>query len=257
LSVAPFIPKNPLCKNILKKFMNEESADVIFEVGGSQEGGNSRKRTKTAPTKFHAHRLLLQDSAPMLAELCKSNGGESSTIPITDVKPDIFRHMLYYMYGGKLSDEDLKGNERDLIDAADKYGVVCLKLEAEAFYVKSNKLATDNIIDNLLYADSKNCALLKEAAVDFMVECGDDLIDNVSFDDLPGSMVKDVLTAIKRGKKKDDGSSGDPGDFNTIRVDTLRRMLNEKGLDVDGSREAMIASLKKNCIDEDGENAED
>ena len=28
-----FIPKNLICKNILKMYMDEESADVIFEVG--------------------------------------------------------------------------------------------------------------------------------------------------------------------------------------------------------------------------------
>ena len=34
-----------------------------------------------------------------------------------------------------------------------------------------------------------------------------------------------------------------------MRVGTLRKMLDEKGLDVDGSRESMIALLKENMID--------
>jgi hypothetical protein len=33
-------------------------------------------------------------------------------------------------------------------------------------------------------------------------------------------------------------------DLNTMRVSELRRKLHEKGLDVDGSREAMIEALK-------------
>jgi hypothetical protein len=48
-------------------------------------------------------------------------------VVITDVKPDIFRHMLYYLYGGKLSDDELKTNAKDIIDASDKYGIVHLK----------------------------------------------------------------------------------------------------------------------------------
>ena len=32
--------------------------------------------------------------------------------------------MIYYAYGGKLSDEDLKAKAKDIIDACDKYGVV-------------------------------------------------------------------------------------------------------------------------------------
>ena len=30
-----FIPDNPLCNTILKMFLDEESADVVFEVEGS------------------------------------------------------------------------------------------------------------------------------------------------------------------------------------------------------------------------------
>ena len=99
-SVIPFIPENPINKNILKKFMDEESADVVFEVGGgNQHGGNTRKKAKITPTKFYAHRLILQDGAPMLAELCKSGGGELATISIANIKPDIFRQMLYCVRG--------------------------------------------------------------------------------------------------------------------------------------------------------------
>jgi hypothetical protein len=58
------------------------------------------------------------------------------------------------------------------LDAADKYGVVSLKLEAEAAYVESTKITVDNAMDNLLYADAKNCALLKEAVIDFLTDNG-------------------------------------------------------------------------------------
>jgi len=248
-SAIPFIPKNPLCNNILRKFMDEESADVVFEVSsGSERGEKTRRRAKTSSAAtFHAHRFILQDGAPTLAELCKPGGGDLPTVPITDVKPDIFRHMLFYLYGGKVSDEELKANAKDLIDAADKFGVVSLKLEAEVCYVKSTTLTIDNILDNLLYADSKNCALLKETVMDFMVKSGDDIIGKVSFDNVPGSVVMDLLTAVARGKKKDNVNS-DSSNFKTMRVGTLRRMLHDKGLDVDGSREAMIALLKENSL---------
>ena len=69
--------------------------------------------------------------------------------------------------------------------------------------------------------------------MDFMVENGKDILGKVSFDDVPGSVVTDLLTAVTRRKEKDSGSSADTSDFNTMRVGTLRRMLHEKGLDVD------------------------
>ena len=53
------------------------------------------------------------------------------------------------------------------------------------------------------------------------------------------------MKAVARGKKK--GSSGGNGDsLRIMSVNDLRRKMVEKGLDVDGSREAMIAALKEN-----------
>ena len=168
--------------------------------------------------------------------------GDVTTVSITDVKPEIFRHMIYYAYGGKLSEDELKNNAKEIIDACDKYGLVHLKLEAEASYVKSNEITMDNMMDDLLYADSKNLALLKEAVMDFIVKNKGDIMGKVSFNDFPGHLVTDLLAAVARGEQCVDGISTD---YNKMRVGTLRKMLDDKGLDVDGSREAMIALLKE------------
>lgn len=237
-----FILENPLFKNVLKSFMDEESSDVVFEVG-SDPARNTRNKPATNST-FYAHRYILQESSLTLAELCKSWDNMTS-IPITGVKPHIFRFLLYYSYGGKVSAEDLKANTKDIIDAADKYGVVGLKLEAEASLVASATFTVENVIDNLLYADSKNCALLKEAAMDYLVDNGVEVAEKNTFEAVPGYMMKDLLTAVNRGKKEAD-TKIDSNDFSTMRVNTLRKLLHDKGLDVDGSREAMISLLKQN-----------
>merc|ERR1712029_319301 len=146
-----FVAENPLQKNILNKFMDEKSADMIFEVT-YESAAASPKRTK-ACKKFYAHRFILQECHSALGELCKS-GGCSGPIPISDVKPEIFHHLLFYIYGGKVPDDFLKENAKNVIDAADRYGVIGLKLEAEAAYVGSTAIAMDNVMDNLLFADS-------------------------------------------------------------------------------------------------------
>ena len=241
-SITQFIPTNPINKNVLELFNEEETADIIFEVGEQQTKGK-RKRAKTATTNFYAHRIILQKCTPALYEMCGRSDGEGiTTVTITDVKPEIFKHMIYYAYGGKLSDEDLNNNAKDIIDACDKYGVVHLKLEAEACYVKSNELTLDNIVDNLLYADSMNLALLKEAVMDFLLANKRDVIGKISFDIVPGGLMTDLLTAVARAEES---VEGDSTDYNKMRVGELRKMLNEKGLDVDGSRETMIALLKE------------
>eukprot|EP00579_Thalassiosira_antarctica_P010319 CAMPEP_0201917034 /NCGR_PEP_ID=MMETSP0903-20130614/6522_1 /ASSEMBLY_ACC=CAM_ASM_000552 /TAXON_ID=420261 /ORGANISM="Thalassiosira antarctica, Strain CCMP982" /LENGTH=387 /DNA_ID=CAMNT_0048453013 /DNA_START=14 /DNA_END=1177 /DNA_ORIENTATION=+ len=231
-----FIPKNPFLELMLNKFMDEKSADVVFKVGGEQ--------VNASPAIFHAHRLILEDCAPVLAHLSGS-GDDLSPIPITDVKPDVFHHMLYYAYGGKVADEDLKANAMEILNAADKYEVVNLKLEAEAIFVASTIITIDNVMELLLYAHDKNCALLKETVIDFIVENGDDVLDNVSLKDVPGGLFADLLTAVTRGKRKA-ALKGSGDYFRTMRVSDLRKQLHKKGLDIDGSREAMIAILKEN-----------
>ncbi|KAL7554431.1 hypothetical protein ACHAWF_017876 [Thalassiosira exigua] len=169
-----FIPSNPINKNILSMFMEEESSDVVFEVGPTNVTAN------TSPVNFHAHHLILHKSAPALAEMC-GNGGNRENVAIASVKPEIFRHALHYAYGGKITDEDMQANAKEIIDFADRFGMVNLKLEAEESYVNSINIDVDNFMDNLLYADAKNCALLKEAVIDFLMENSENVLENVRF----------------------------------------------------------------------------
>ena len=139
----------------------------------------------------------------------------------------------------------MDANAREIIDAADKYGIVGLKLEAEASFVTSTTISFDNAIDTLLHADATNCALLKEAVMDFVAENRKEAVTKLSFEQFPGHLVKDLLTAMNRNV--DGSTSTDANDFSMMRVSSLRRMLDEKGLDVDGSREAMIARLEQSA----------
>jgi hypothetical protein len=234
-----FVPKNPFVDMILKKFNDETTADVCFEVADERKG--KKKKKAKLSVSFHAHRLILNMCAPTFAAFFGSN----DTASITDVKPGIFRHLLFYVYGGKVPEEELKTHAKDIIDAANKFSIPNLKLEAELVYVASTKITLDNAIDNLLYADTKNCALLKEAVMNFLAEHCTEAAEKISFDDVPGHVAKDLLVAFSRNyKTKSNGADVD--ELTTLCVSALRRKLNKMGLEVDGSREAMIASIKSN-----------
>ncbi|KAL7541553.1 hypothetical protein ACHAWF_006967 [Thalassiosira exigua] len=165
------------------------------------------------------------------------------SVPIADVKPDIFWHMLYYVYGGKVSHDDLKSHAKEIIDAADKYGVVGLKLEAVVSYVKSTKISLDNVIEVLQYADSKNCALLKELAVDFILENRVEVLEELSLTDIPEGLFAELLAATARRNPIE----GSEEKLSTMRVCELRKRLHDKELDFDGSRESLVAKLKENA----------
>jgi hypothetical protein len=93
---------------IQKLHLDEESADVVFEVGGHQEHDDAKedntiKKRKTEVTKFHAHSFILKNAAPLLVELC-SFDDPSPTILIPIVSPETFRHLLLYIYGHDIPD---------------------------------------------------------------------------------------------------------------------------------------------------------
>jgi hypothetical protein len=60
------------------------------------------------------------------------------------------------MYGGEVVDVMFLFHAKEIIDAADKYGVVNLKLEAEVRFVEATTFTMDNAMDNLLFVESKN-----------------------------------------------------------------------------------------------------
>eukprot|EP00984_Skeletonema_dohrnii_P021478 scaffold10746_cov76-Skeletonema_dohrnii-CCMP3373.AAC.2 len=238
-----FVPNNPFINMIQEKFLDEETADVCFEVSSSEIEEDRSKRSRSS-TSFYAHSQILNICAPMLASLFESNEDRPvRAASITDVSPDIFRHLLFYVYGGRVPEEDLKAHAQSIIDAADKYSIVNLKLEAEAVYVKDIDITMDNAIDNLLYADAKNLALLKEAVMDFLAENTEEASEKISFSDVPGHVMKDLMVAFSRKEKTKQGNQDGDNNFTIMRVSELRKKLDEKGLNVDGSRETMIEAL--------------
>ena len=229
-----YVPENPFPRKMLDLFMHEESSDVTIQVGAHQ-GMNDNKRAKTSPTIFHAHKIMLRQGAPQLFEMC---GGTHPVVDINNIEPEIFRHLLYYIYGGTIKETDLKGKEKDVIDAADRYGVVSLKLEAEACYVQSNTFTTDNFLDNLQYANSKNLALLKETVMDFALKNRKQVNEMVSRGCLPQEEANQVLALVTEHEATNGTGYG------SMRVTELRHRMAGRGLAADGSRTAMIKDLR-------------
>ena len=105
--------------------------------------------------------------------------------------------------------------------------------------------SVENIIDLLLYADSKSSALLKEAAMDYIVINKVEVLKKVSFKDAPGTLISDVLAAVAR--RYETGVKGESeDDFSTLRISDFRRKVHEMGMDVDGSK--MSTDRGKCCL---------
>ena len=226
--ITPFVGKNPSWNVLPDMFLDEGTADVIFEFGDGAE-------------QLHAHRFILQRCAPILAARCPPGDGVV-TVSVTDVAPDVFRPVLSYIYGRDVTDDEYKSHAREIIKVADRYEVVGLKLETEAWYAQSIRIDLHNVMELLSYSHAANLALLKEVVMDFIVANGKDILQKPSLNKVPEGLFSDVLAATERAKKQ----GGDASDITTMRISDLRKMLHEKGLGIDGSREALISALREN-----------
>jgi hypothetical protein len=265
----PFIPKNPsACQVIQSLFMDEESADIVIQVvakqepvafdahrfilgqvklfslcGREEEQTSTISDTKVAPATFYAHKFILRLCSKTLFELC----GSRSPIQINNLSPHIFLIVLFYMYGGTVAKNEMETYAKDIIEAADWFKISNLKLEAEACLLETTTFTIENVMDHLVYADSRNLALMEEAAMDFIIKNKSEVLEKVSMKNVPAGILADILAAVARAEKTGTNATSGDSKFSTMRVSELRSKAHEKGLDLDGSREMLIAALKKSA----------
>jgi hypothetical protein len=224
MTKCSFIPDSSACRTLHGLFMDKESADVVFKIKGDQT------------TSFYAHRLILRHAAPQLADLCVMEGSPSF-VDIPGISPAAFEVLLLYIYGGKKSNfgGDI-AQVKEIIEAADKFAVTNLKLDAEIWYVSMTTITTQNVLEHLEYAESKNCSLLKETALDFFVE---DFSVNCA---LVVNNAVEISAAVERR-----GRNG--GELWSLSICDLRRRALKKGLDIDGSRAMLVSALESDDSD--------
>jgi hypothetical protein len=157
----------------------------------------------------HCICIILKCFAPHLAELVETYD-TTNPMPIEDVDPDTFKIILGVVYGASVTVEEWKAQSKYLIDpstrgksilfAAHKYGIISLRIEAEEWYLKFTRLAADNVIDNLLYADGNHFCLIKKAAMDFIVENSDEVVSSKHYKNLlqSPSLLSDVVMALSK-----------------------------------------------------------
>ena len=82
--------------------------------------------------------------------------------------------------------------------------------------------------------------------MDYIVENKAEVITKLSFaDTVPGTLMRDLLVATARGEMRSGGADVNAdSQYDSLRISELRKKAHEKGLNVDGSREMLIAALK-------------
>jgi len=225
-------PSPTLGKDILRLLESGDLADVTFTVGLET---------------FSAHRAVLASRAPALADLVRDTptGAVVSLDDGNRIDPSIFRSLLRFVYGEELPPpEDLKRDARALLEAANRFGCVRLKLAAESAIVYEG-IAVSTAAELVLFAEAHDCALLKEVAVDFFVDRAAEVMASEGWSVLTesASTVLELTEALaRRSTSLEREETTD--DIERMRVVTLRRKLDDKNLEVDGSRTILVKRLK-------------
>jgi speckle-type POZ protein len=234
--LAAFRPKTTLPLDMIKLLESIKHSDVNFQVGAE---------------KFSAHRLILEARAPELAAVAEDYSSDT-LIHIQGVKPSTFRSLLRFVYADDApKPEELQNEARELLDVTNRFGCKGLKLLAEAELVDSG-ITVDTAADLILIGDAKNCALLKEAAMDFFAANPAAVMSSSGWEKIAESapILKELMEVLVNNKKRPTPVNSDEKDYKRMCVSTLRRRLDEMGLDVDGSKEMLISRLEQENNDD-------
>jgi hypothetical protein len=231
VKLPAFRPKATLDVDMIKLLESAKYSDVMFQVGTE---------------KFSAHRNILDARAPELAAVTVGCSPDTP-IHIQGVKPSAFRSLLRFVYGNAVPEsEELLNEASELLDVANHFGCKGLKLLAEAELVESG-IRVDTAADLILIGDAMNCALLKEAAIDFFAKNAESVKASSGWAKIRESvaLMDELIEVLVVNKKRSAPADADEErDYKRLCVSTLRGKLEVKGLDVDGSREMLISRLE-------------
>ncbi|XP_065214343.1 speckle-type POZ protein B-like [Planococcus citri] len=146
-------PSCTLSDDLSQLLEDQEFCDVTLSVNGQQ---------------FKAHKNILSARCSVFKAMFKHRMQEanSNRVEITDVKPDVFRELLHYIYTGNVKNTETATFMDLLVAAADKYDLQNLKFLCEDALCK--RLSHDNAANILIIADSHQSEKLKAAAISFI-----------------------------------------------------------------------------------------
>ena len=98
---------------------------------------------------------------------------------------------------------------------------------AEACFLVLTVLTIENVMDHLLHADSKNCALLKEAVIDSILENKVEVLNKVLLKDVTRGLFANLLAASARTDETiwNATNSKDPFQYHSSSVRHLLKYL--------------------------------
>ena len=214
--------KFSLINKMERLLQSGENSDSIFNVGGEI---------------FKVHSCIIDNSAsPILANQLNRND-QNTNIEIQGISPEVFRYILRFVYTDIcLCHSEVLKFGKELIDAANRYELVELKIDIENVLICERIMNRENVSDWILFADAQCCTLLKEYAISYFLLDSSDILRSEHSKRLreSGEVLSEIMMLM---------ADGDEG----MTVTELRKQLGKIDLDVDGSKETLAARLARYC----------
>ncbi|XP_012704466.2 BTB/POZ and MATH domain-containing protein 2 [Setaria italica] len=187
------VPPSDLSRHLGHLLLNEQGADVRFRVDGED---------------FPAHRCVLAVRSPVFqAELfgtMKEASSEAPCVEIHDMRADVFKNLLHFMYTDSLPEPEEPHDEealmaQHLLVAADRYDMERLKLICEDTLCRH--IEVSNAATTLALAEQHRCQGLKDACFQFLKTPGalNAVMATEDFDHLAvscPSLIKELMSKL-------------------------------------------------------------
>ena len=228
----PYRPMNHFRRNMLKLFESGDLADGWFKCTDIM----MKERI------FPVHNAILFANDEFLDRFIPRSSTFEDPLVINRASPDVFEILLRWMYGCEL-DQLVPGvgeirlaltKGKEIIVAANYFGLGSLKMAVEAVLVRNLALDGTNSISYLEFSDRWSCFSLKEMAMNYVVARVEELWDKLPIE-LHKEVAMEMATVIASGRKFDER----PG------INSLRRELGKRGLDPDGSPQSLQSRLNE------------
>ena len=225
------------------------SSDLLCSLSGakSEDEKGSILHFLVDGKAFSAHRSILRArGASLLIDLAEETvSSRDSPIPIDGVNQHDFDALLRYLYADEIVDCDTMEDAVAMLELADKFGIVGLKLRVER-ELTSRFIDAESVAELLLLADAKNCALLKEQTISFFAKNHTAVLKSPGWALLKesASLQAELWETFSLGDRK--RPAKDDADYDEMKqpykrrcVSSLLEHLEMHELDLGGSRELL------------------
>ena len=174
--------KNPDEELAIVDNCGKEMNDQIGKLFG--EKNFSDVKITCGEEVFDCHRNILSVRSPVFDAMFQSDMIEnrSKNVVIKDIKPEVVKEMIYFIYNGETSTENVM-NEigRDLLGAANKYQLELLKNKCEEKLC--SLLDISNSVELLVLADLHQASRLRRMALKLVTKNMDAIVNTEVYND--------------------------------------------------------------------------